>query len=54
MTFKKCPRYNALAILLPSGMLYKSGIPLLPAMGVVFMAGNTVILAVNVRFLEIR
>jgi Cu2+-exporting ATPase len=45
--------YNALAIPLAAGVLYKSGILLSPALGAVLMSVSTVIVAVNARFLKI-
>ena len=46
--------YNAFAIPLAAGVLYKSGILLSPAMGAVLMSLSTVIVAINARFLKIR
>jgi Cu2+-exporting ATPase len=46
--------YNAFAIPLAAGVLYKLGILLSPAMGAVLMGLSTVIVAVNARFLKIR
>jgi Cu2+-exporting ATPase len=46
--------YNALAIPLAAGVLYKYGILLSPAMGAVLMSLSTVIVAVNAKFLKIR
>lgn len=45
--------YNAFAIPLAAGVLYKSGILLTPAMGAVLMAFSTVIVAINAQFLKI-
>ncbi len=45
--------YNAFAIPLAAGVLYKSGILLSPAMGAVLMSISTVIVAINARFLKI-
>jgi len=45
--------YNAFAIPLAAGVLYKSGILLTPAMGAVLMALSTVIVAINAQFLKI-
>jgi len=45
--------YNAFAIPLAAGVLYKSGILLSPAMGAVLMSVSTVIVAINARFLRI-
>lgn len=45
--------YNALAIPLAAGVLYKSGILLSPAMGAVLMSLSTVIVAINARFLKV-
>jgi P-type Cu2+ transporter len=44
--------YNAFALPLAAGVLYKSGILLSPAMGAVLMSLSTVIVAVNARFLR--
>lgn len=46
--------YNAFAIPLAAGVLYKSGILLTPAMGAVLMSMSTVIVAINARFLKIE
>jgi P-type Cu2+ transporter len=46
--------YNAFAIPLAAGALYKSGILLSPAMGAVLMSLSTVIVAINARFLKIQ
>ncbi|MEJ2323317.1 MAG: copper-translocating P-type ATPase [Nitrospirota bacterium] len=46
--------YNAFAIPLAAGVLYKYGILLSPAMGAVLMSLSTVIVAVNAKFLKIR
>ncbi|TET98623.1 MAG: copper-translocating P-type ATPase, partial [Candidatus Stahlbacteria bacterium] len=43
--------YNAIAIPLAAGVLYKSGILLTPAAGAVLMSLSTVIVAINARFL---
>lgn len=45
--------YNAFAIPLAAGVLYKSGILLSPAMGAVLMSISTVIVAINARFLKV-
>ncbi|MFH1314282.1 MAG: heavy metal translocating P-type ATPase, partial [Candidatus Eisenbacteria bacterium] len=45
--------YNAFAIPLAAGVLYRSGIILSPAMGAVLMSLSTVIVAVNARFLRV-
>ncbi len=45
--------YNAFAIPLAAGVLYKSGILLNPALGALFMSLSTVIVAVNSRFLRL-
>ncbi|MFH1995286.1 MAG: copper-translocating P-type ATPase, partial [Nitrospinota bacterium] len=45
--------YNAVAIPLAAGALYKFGILLSPAVGAVFMSLSTVIVAVNARFLRL-
>lgn len=44
--------YNAFAIPLAVGVLYKSGILLHPAPGAVLMSMSTVIVAINARFLR--
>lgn len=44
--------YNAFAIPLAAGVLYKYGLVLSPAMGAVLMSMSTVIVAVNARFLK--
>jgi Cu2+-exporting ATPase len=46
--------YNAFAIPLAAGVLYKSGILLSPAMGAVLMSISTVIVAINAKFLDIK
>ncbi len=46
--------YNAFAIPLAAGALYKSGILLSPAMGAGLMAASTVVVAINARFLKIE
>ncbi len=46
--------YNAVAIPLAAGVLYKSGILLSPAMGAVLMSLSTVIVAINARFLKME
>ncbi|MCK9604770.1 MAG: cadmium-translocating P-type ATPase, partial [Candidatus Omnitrophica bacterium] len=46
--------YNAFAIPLAAGVLYKSGILLSPAVGALLMSLSTVIVAINARFLKIR
>ena len=45
--------YNAVAIPLAAGVLYRSGIVLSPALGAVLMSLSTVIVAVNARLLKI-
>ncbi len=45
--------YNAFAIPLAAGVLYKSGIVLSPAMGAVLMSLSTVIVAINARILRV-
>lgn len=45
--------YNAFAIPLAAGVLYKSGILLSPAVGAVFMSLSTVIVAINARLLKV-
>jgi len=45
--------YNAVAIPLAAGVLYKYGILLTPALGAVLMSISTVIVAINARFLKI-
>ena len=45
--------YNAFAIPLAAGVLYKSGILLSPAMGAVLMSLSTVVVAINARFLKV-
>ncbi len=45
--------YNAFAIPLAAGVLYKFGILLTPAVGAVLMALSTVIGAINARFLKV-
>lgn len=45
--------YNAFAIPLAAGVLYKSGILLSPALGAVFMSLSNVIVAINARFLRV-
>jgi Cu2+-exporting ATPase len=45
--------YNAFAIPLAAGVLYRYGILLSPAMGAVLMSLSTVIVAINARFLKI-
>lgn len=46
--------YNAFAIPLAAGMLYKYGILLSPALGAVLMSLSTVIVAVNARSLKLK
>lgn len=46
--------YNAFAIPLAAGVLYKAGILLTPAMGAVLMSLSTVIVAINARFLKVK
>jgi len=46
--------YNAFAIPLAAGVLYKAGLLLTPALGAVLMSLSTVIVAVNARFLRIK
>lgn len=45
--------YNAFAIPLAAGVLFKYGVLLSPAMGAVLMSLSTVIVAVNARFLKV-
>ncbi|NOZ63358.1 MAG: copper-translocating P-type ATPase [Caldiserica bacterium] len=45
--------YNAFAIPLAAGVLYKAGILLTPAMGAALMALSTVVVAINARFLKV-
>jgi len=45
--------YNAFAIPLAAGALYKAGILLSPAMGEVLMSLSSVIVAVSARFLRL-
>jgi Cu2+-exporting ATPase len=59
-TFKKMVQnlawatgYNAFAIPLAAGVLYRSGLLLSPAMGAVLMSLSTVIVAINARFLKV-
>jgi len=46
--------YNAVAIPLAAGVLYKSGILLSPAVGAMLMSLSTVIVAINAKLLRIR
>ncbi len=46
--------YNAFAIPLAAGILYKYGILLSPAAGAILMSLSTVIVAINARFLKVR
>ena len=46
--------YNAFAIPLAAGVLYKYGILLTPAMGAVLMSLSTVIVAINAKFLKVK
>ena len=46
--------YNAFAIPLAAGVLFKAGIILSPAMGAVLMSLSTIIVAVNARLLKLR
>ncbi len=46
--------YNAFAIPLAAGVLYKTGILLSPAIGAIFMSLSTVIVAINARFLTLK
>ncbi len=46
--------YNAFAIPLAAGVLYRSGIVLSPAMGAVLMSLSTVIVAINARLLRLK
>jgi len=46
--------YNAFAIPLAAGVLYKYGILLNPAMGAALMSISTVIVAINARFLRVK
>jgi len=45
--------YNAVAIPLAAGVLFKAGLTLTPAMGAVFMSLSTVIVAINARLLKL-
>lgn len=45
--------YNAFAIPLAAGVLYKSGVLLSPAIGAVLMSLSTVIVAINARFIKV-
>jgi Cu2+-exporting ATPase len=45
--------YNAFAIPLAAGVLYRSGIILSPAVGAILMSLSTVIVAINARFLRV-
>ena len=45
--------YNAFAIPLAAGVLFKYGVLLSPAMGAVLMSLSTVIVAINARFLKV-
>jgi Cu2+-exporting ATPase len=46
--------YNAFAIPLAAGVLYKYGVLLTPAMGAVLMSLSTVIVAINAKFLKVK
>lgn len=46
--------YNAIAIPLAAGVLFKYGILLSPALGAVFMSFSTVIVAINAKLLRIK
>lgn len=46
--------YNAVAIPLAAGVLYKAGFVMSPAVGAVLMSLSTVIVAINARFLRIE
>ena len=46
--------YNAFAIPLAAGVLFRFGILLSPALGAVFMSASTIIVAVNARLLRIK
>lgn len=46
--------YNAVAIPLAAGVLFKYGILLSPALGAVFMSFSTVIVAINAKLLRIK
>jgi Cu2+-exporting ATPase len=46
--------YNAFAIPLAAGVLFRQGIVLSPALGAVFMSLSTIIVAINARLLKIR
>jgi len=46
--------YNAFAIPLAAGVLYKYGVLLSPAVGAALMSLSTVIVAVNAKFLHIQ
>ncbi len=46
--------YNAFAIPLAAGVLYRAGIVLSPAVGAILMSISTVIVAINARFLRVE
>lgn len=46
--------YNTIAIPLAAGVLFKYGILLSPAIGAVFMAVSTIIVAINAKLLRIK
>ena len=46
--------YNAVAIPLAAGVLFKAGIVLSPAMGAILMSVSTVIVAINAKLLKSR
>ena len=46
--------YNAVAIPLAAGVLFKYGILLSPALGAVLMSFSTVIVAINAKLLRIQ
>ena len=46
--------YNAIAIPVAAGVLYKLGIVLTPAAGAVLMSVSTVIVAINARLLRLQ
>jgi len=45
--------YNAFAIPLAAGALYRFGIVLSPALGALLMSLSTVIVAINAKFLKV-
>ena len=46
--------YNVVAIPLAAGVAYSAGILLSPALGAVFMAASTVVVAINARLLRVK